>query len=447
MSIVILGAGELGSYMAKALSDQNKHVILIDRDENALDKFTQKIDLATIKGLGTRTKNLQLALEDKAVLFIAVSGSDETNLVACTIAKKMGYPKTIARIRDISYLDTKDIDLKEIFDIDYFISPEIIVAHDLFRNVIHSGSIKSEGFGHGALQMRTITIPEKWKESSMKVQDFPFEGEACIGFILRKTEPEEQFLFPEPNQTILPKDEVTFFAKTDKIEEVLTFFDIGNISVKSAVIVGGSDIAIHLAKILEDQKISVKIIEHREERCQILSRELPSATVLQHDEADMNFLIEEKISRSDVFIACSSSTEKNILAASLAQDSGCRDVIALVSDTTYDHMLQRLNIPYIVSEKISMTNRVLSIISGDSLVSMTTIYEERVKVILFKVSKNSKMIGKAQKDIPFKETAHLIVIFNKEQVEFVHEHTLIEEGDHLLVLCAPIDVEPTMQMF
>ena len=180
MNIVILGAGTLGTYVSSILSSEEHNVVLIDKDLKRLNDISREIDVATIHGLGSNWKLYDDLLENKPEIFIAMTGDDETNLVSCAMAKNLGYPTTICRIKDLGYLARSRLDFAKLFFVDHFIAPEILAAHDIFKILLSTGGEGIENFAHGAIQMRNIHISENWDKSEVPIHSLGLPEELII---------------------------------------------------------------------------------------------------------------------------------------------------------------------------------------------------------------------------------------------------------------------------
>ena len=455
MNIVILGADSIGSYLATTLSREEHNVIIIDRDPKALEKVSHSADVAVRLGSGTDWKLLEELLEQNPQLFIAVSSDDETNLVACAIAKNLGYPKTVCRVHHPSFLNRSRLDFGRLFFVDHFIGTEIILAHDIFKCISHPGNVAVENFAHGAVQMRTIVIPENWKGANHRICDLTLPDNLLIGLIHRKSiYPDaslssESIIFPRGQDLILPGDEVTLIGDSQVMLNLHELFNTPFKEVKSVVVAGGSPVAMQLCPILEQQGIHVRLIEKDEELCRTLSEQLPGATILNHECTDLNFLLSERVSYADVFVACTESTETNILTAALAKQAGCEEVIALVSDESYAPLLRRLGIFYTLSERVSVANRIHAIIHEESVLSVASLYENKANIMEVKVSSDAQIVGIPISDL----SAHLpqdfliALIENRGRIMIAKGNNILAPGDTVIVICSPQNVDQLDKIF
>ncbi|NGX57114.1 MAG: Trk system potassium uptake protein TrkA, partial [Candidatus Anoxychlamydiales bacterium] len=393
MNIVILGAGEIGSFIANELSKEEHNVILIDKDIKQLEKVAQTSDVATLYGYGSRWKLLDQLIENEPDLFIAMTGNDETNLVSCAIAKNLGYPKTVARVKEIGFLARSRLDFSRLFYVDHFIGAEVLAANDILKSIINSQDLAIENFAHGAIQMRTLIVPETWKKSDIPLKDLKTPEEMIIALIKRKEKDNEVIIFPHGNDRIQANDEVTIIGEAKFMQDIYSFFKLSKKSIKSAVIVGGTGVALRLAHVLELRNISVKLIEQSKKRCQELAELLTKSTIINADGSNIKFLESENIKDASVFVACTNEDESNFLLASIAQHMGCKKVISLISNTTYAPMLKYNNIRFSISERVNILNRITAILYEEKIIYRASLYEGQAKILEIKVSEDSELIG------------------------------------------------------
>ncbi|HEY2811228.1 MAG TPA: Trk system potassium transporter TrkA [Rhabdochlamydiaceae bacterium] len=450
MNIVILGAGSIGSYLASTLSGEGHDVILIDREYKALERIGLYSDIAIRMGSGTDPQLLEEVKEFSPHFFIAVSSEDETNLTACAIAKNLGYPKTIARIRQRAFLDNCPLDIQRLFCVDHILGTERIIAEDILKCILHPGSLAVENFAHGAVQMRTIVIPENYPDQGKPLAQVHLNDDLLIGLIRRKITGESgTIIFPKGQDLLLPGDEATVVGKLDVMEDLQGIFGLVKKFVRTAVIIGGSGVAIHLAQRLLKHKIKVKIIEQDEGKCAQLAALFPKAIILNHEGTDFAFLKEESVDSADIFIACTSSHETNILAAILGKQAGCCDVIALVSDESAIPLLQRLDISYSLSEKGSIARRIQIILHDETFISWASLYDNQARIMEVKISSHSELIGMPICDLSSALPKNLLIamIKNENGIIIPKGNHVLNPGDTAIVICGPESIEEMEKMF
>lgn len=454
MNIVILGAGTIGSHLAHVLSRDEHDVIVIDRDPKPLERLSQTADVATRIGSGTDWQLLEELLEQSPQLFIALSSDDETNLVACSIAKNLGYPKTVARVHQSSFIHRSRLDFSRLFYVDHFIGTEMILANDLCKCITNPGNASVENFAHGTVQMRSIMISDEGYLSKYSLSQLKLPENLLVGLIRRKPAfgeemTTEKIIFPRGHDYLLPGDEVTVIGETKAMGEVPALFNTPAKHVQSVVIAGGSPIAMQVCQLLDQEGIHVRLIEQDEDRCRFLAEHLPRTTILNQDPTDLNFLSTEQINLADAFIACSTSNEKNILAAALAKQSGCPEVISLISDESYIPLLRRLGVFYTVSEKISVANRIQAIIHEDSVISVASLYHNQAKIMEVKVSPDSEIVGMPIADLRehLPDDFLIALIENRGKITIARGSNILSPGDTVIVICHPKHISQLHKIF
>jgi trk system potassium uptake protein len=450
MNIVILGAGSIGSYLAHVLSKEEHNVTIIDRNPKTLEKIARSADVGTCLGSGTDWQLLEDLIEQSPHLFIALSREDETNLTACAIAKNLGYPKTVARIKQNSYLNRSRLDFGRLFFVDHFIGTDVIVAQDIFKSLLNPGNAAIENFAHGAVQMRTLVIPPHWQFSGKKIRELHLPDNLLVGLVRRKdADNRETIIFPRGNDALFSGDEITVIGETKIMQQTQKIFGSYHKNIKSVVIAGGSTAALHLCHNLEAQGITVKIIEKDEEVCKRLAEDLPHTTILNQDTTDLNFLLAEKIGHADAFVASTSSNETNILSAALAKQAGCEEVIALVSDASYAPLLRRLGIFYTVSARVSFANRIHSIIQAESVISVASLYENQAKIMEIKVSADSQIVGIPISDLStyLPQDFLIALIENRGRIMIAKGNNILAPGDTVILITSPKHVQELEKIF
>jgi trk system potassium uptake protein len=451
LNIVIVGAGGIGRYIASVLSKAEHNVILIDSDQKKLEKASWNMDVATRKGSGIDWQLMDDLLDLFPDFMIALTESDETNLVACSIAKHLGYPRTIARIRDNRFLNRTRLDFSHIFEVDYFIGPELLVANDILKYIVSPGSIAVENFAHGAVQMRTLAVSQKWRKSDIPLKDLNLPNGVIIGLIKRGDHSQgiQKVIFPHGSDFIFPGDEVTLIGETETVTEMHQFFGLKQKGIKSVAIVGGSMTSLNLARMLESRKIGVRLIEADYERCVYLAEQLPVCSIIHHDGTDLDFLRSEKIGTAEVFVSCTNNDELNLLAALLGKEVGCENVIAILSNPSYISLAGKMGINHAVSPRISAADHILSQILSETVTSLVSFYDNQAEIMEVKVSVDSKVVG-----IPLSELGPLLpkdlliaIIQNRGRIMVANGSRIISPGDTVIVLTSPKHVSELEKIF
>ena len=455
MNIVIVGASDIGLYLARIFSKAGYGIILVDTDSYKLEQASRELDIATKLGTGTDWELLEEFMELSPDLLIALTNSDETNLVVCSIAKNLGYPRTVGRVRNPKYFMQSRLNFERLFSADYLIGPERLTAESLANMILIPGAVAQESFAHGAVQMRTVKIPPHWRKGHIplaKREELELPEQTMVGLIRRPQVPgkkEEELIFPHGEDTLQPGDEVTFIGEAESIRKLHKFLGITVKLPKSAVIIGGSLIGVNLAKILQEHGIRIRILDTSYDKCHHLSEMLPYSTVIQRDGTDYLFLKSEKIGEVDAFVACTRNDEVNFLAASIARNLGCEHVLISLSNTAYIPLIENLGIHQAASPLLNAANRILSISREKRIASMVSMYDNRAEIMEVKVSYDSKIAG-----IPIRHLGQelprdflIVMIQSRGRIFIADGSRVLSPGDTVVVISNPKHVEEIKKLF
>lgn len=451
MNIVIVGAGNTGRYLSTLLSQNQHNVLVIDKDKKKLEQLSQTLDIATKLGSGDDWQLLDSVLEFFPDLFIAMTQNDDTNVVACSLAKQLGMPSTIARVHDNRYLNRTRLDFGRIFDVDYFICPELLAASELMKYIVSEGALVFNYFLHGAVQLRTVKIPTNWSKEKESLSNLNMPEGLMVGLIYRKDIPtnKSQVIFPHGSDHILPGDEVTFVGETGTIGELSNMLSLPKQKIQSIVLVGGSPTAFHLAKMLEKGDYRVRIYEKNYERAVFLSEHLPHTTIINRDALDIDFLRSEKVNNADLIISCTNDDATNLLAVLSGREAGCPDVLMLLSNQSTAPLLQKLDISHVVSPIILSASRILSRVFTGGMNTLVSLYDNRAEVIEVTVSMNSKAVGIPLSDLgPLLPKNFLIAIIqNRGRIIIANGQRILSPGDTVILITDPEHVAEVEKMF
>ncbi len=437
MHIVILGAGTTGSYTASVLSKEEHDVVLIDRDAKLLEKASRESDLATIHASVPGWKLLEDAIENHPDFFFAATGDDETNLVACSMAKHLGVPKTIARVKLRDYLNHTSLDFNRLFSVDYFIGAEILSAQNLFHALVHAGDVAVEHFAHGAIQMRTVSIPDRWDQGGACIRDLRLPEDLIAGLIRRKLADGEKIIFPHGDDHILPGDEVTLVGEAKVMHQLHEIFHFPAFRIRSIVLFGGTAIAEHLAYFLAHQRVAVRIIEANERRCEELAKKLPHTTIINRDGSDPQLFRSERIQDADAIVSCASDDGTNFLIAALSKELGCKKTIALINDASYSSILEKAGVVPALSAQVNVANRILSIVHEETILSVASLCQDQAKIVELKVSPSSKLVGIPLSDLKLPGDLLIAVIESRGRVMIGRGNRILSPDDTVIAICPP----------
>jgi trk system potassium uptake protein len=449
MNIVILGSEPLGIHVARLLSKEEHNVTLIDNDYQKLTKIAREEDFAVSALDLSHWQVLQEMMEMKPDYFLALSSQDEINLAACMIAKHVGFPQTICKVTHGGYLASHALDYKSIFCVDHFIGTEILAAYQIFKSILSPSHLRIEEFAHGSILLKSVSIPEGWKKKGVPLKEMQLPQEMVIGLIQRKEGDDDKVIFPHGDDELKVGDFVTVIGNTEEMQKIEDTFSTKEQKIERVVIVGGTNVGIQLAYLLIRYGIHVTFIEKDEKICEHLAHQFPKGLILNHDAKDVEFLKSENIPKADAMICCMHHDEENLLVAAMGKEAECKKVIALITDATLMPVLRRVGIEHSFSEKVFTTDRILSILHADNILSICSLADDRAKVVELKVGEHSKVVGVPIKELgPYLPKQMIIaMIESKGQVTIGKGSCVLSPNDTVIIICNPDHLHEIKQLF
>jgi trk system potassium uptake protein TrkA len=435
MKIIILGAGQVGSSLANNLASEANDITVVDVDSRLLQELQDRLDLRTVKGQASHPDVLQRAGAEDADMIIAVTNSDETNMVACQVAYTLYHtPTKIARVRSQAYLEHPELFTLESLPVDVIISPEQLVTDYVHRLIEHPGALQVLDFSGGRVQLVAVKAyyggPLVGHELKTLRDHMP-GVQSRVAAIYRRG----RAINPEGTTVIEADDEVFFIAAKKDIRSVMSELRKLEKPVKRVIIAGGGNIGKRLARALE-QRYQVKLIDHNLRRTRNISEELDNTIVLQGDAADEELLLEENIEQTDVFCALTNDDEVNILSAMLAKRLGARKTMALINRAAYVDLVESGDIDIAISPPQATIGSLLAHVRRGDVVMVHSLRRgaaEAIEAIAHGDPASSKVVGRAIEEIKLPEGTTIGAIVRGEEVLIAHHDTVIEAEDHVLL--------------
>ncbi|MES2662501.1 MAG: Trk system potassium transporter TrkA [Pseudomonadota bacterium] len=435
MKIIILGAGQVGGTLAENLSGEANDITIVDSDIQRLGELQDRLDIRTVHGRGSYPDVLKAAGADDAELLIAVTSSDEVNMIACQIAHTLfKIPTKIARVRAVSYITTERLFSSDAIPIDVIISPEQVVTNYIRRLIEYPGALQVLDFAEGKVQLVAVKAyhggPLIGQELRYLRQHMP-NVDTRVAAIFRRDRP----IIPQGSTVIEVDDEVFFIAARNHIRAVMSELRRLEHSYKRIIIAGGGNIGQRLAEAIE-QKYSVKIIEKNRERAKFLSERLHRAVVLCGNASDQDLLLQENIEDTDVFLALTNDDQANIMSSMLAKRLGARKVMTLINNSAYVDLVQGGDIDIAISPQQTTIGSLLTHVRKGDMVNVYSLRRgaaEAIEAIAHGDSKNSQVVGRAIREIDLPEGTTIGAIVRDSEVLIAHDDTVVESDDHLIL--------------
>ena len=435
MKIIILGANQVGSTLAETLANEANDITVVDADAEKLRELKDHIDISTVAGHPSLPDVLEKAGGQDADMIIAVTESDEINMVACRVAYSLFQTqKKICRIRASSYLVSDKLFGEHGIAVNAVISPEKIVSEDIERLLELPGSLQVLDFAGGKVQLVAVKAyyggPLVGQEIRLLRQHMP-SVDTRVAAIFRKDRP----IIPEGSTVIEADDEVFFVAATKDIRACMSELRRMDKPYKRLMIAGGGNIGMRLAEKVED-RYQVKIIERDLDRCSLISETLNHAIVLNGEASQRDLLIEENISDTDVFLALTNDDEANIMSSLLAKRLGAKKVMALINNPAYVDLVQGGEIDIAISPQQATIGKVLALVRRGDVVNVHSLRRgaaEAMEAIALGDEASSKVVGRAIEDIDLPEGTTIGAIVRGDEVLIAHDKTVVDPDDHVIL--------------
>ena len=436
MKIIILGVGQVGTTLAANLVSEDNDITLVDNESQHLQNLQDKHDLRVVKGSPSSPKILRDAGAADADLMVAVTASDEINMIACQLGYTLfNTPTRIARIRNAEYLREKDkLFNDENVPIDHLISPENLVTDEITRLIAYPGALQVANFANNRISIVIVKAyyggPLVGYALSAFKEHMPHIDCRIIS-ILRN----DKLIRPQGSTIIEAGDEITFICATEHIKAVMSELQRLEKTYKRIMIVGSGNIASGVAKQLED-KYQVKLIERDGEKAKVLAERLSKTLVFHGDASDQNLLFEEHIENVDVFLSLSADDEANIMSALLAKRLGAKKAMVLIQRMAYINLIQGGTIDIAVSPQQATISALLGHVRKGDIKNVASLRHgtaEAIELVVHGDSTTSNVVGRQIGDIKLPVGAMIAAILRKNEVIIARRQVAIEEGDSVIV--------------
>jgi len=451
MKIIILGAGQVGASLAETLSHENNDIAVVDTDMQKLELLRDRLDIHTICGLASHPDILLQAGAPDTEMVIAVTNSDEVNMVACQVAYTLFHtPTRIARIRSAKYLSMdKKLFNKDALPINVLISPEQLVTSYIQRLIEYPGALQVLDFAEGKVQLVAVKVRLGGKILGQEIQTIRKHMpnvDTRVAAIYRRG----RSIIPKRNTIVEEDDEVFFIVDRKNTRKVMTELRRRDKPNKRIMIAGGGNIGRRLALALESS-YHVKLIDRNKSTTKHLSEELEKTIVLLGDVSDEELLIEENIDAVDVFCALTNDDEANIMSALLAKRLGAKKVMALINRTAYVDLVESGDIDIAISPQQATIGSLLTHVRHGDVVMVHSLRKgaaEAIEVVAHGDPGTSKVIGHTIEEVDLPKGTNIGAIVRDGEVIITHHDTVIKTDDHLILfLINKNDIKRVEELF
>lgn len=434
MKVIIIGAGEVGFHIASHLARENKDVVVVDTNPETLRRVSDNLDVQVLQGSGSSPVVLAEAGIQSAEIMLAVTNSDEANLVACLAADVISpATKKLARIRNADYDGYHETFREKAPHIDTVINPDTEVVKTILGMMKVPGAVDVGEFADGRIKFVGIYLDERSPLDGVELVDLPGRlggMRLLIAAIMR----DEELIIPRGKDQLRTGDLVYFITESDQLEPTLQALGKQEAPIKRVLIIGGGRIGYRLASLLEDEPISCKIIEKDPARCDKLAERLNKAVVLHGDGSDQGLLAEENVGEMDAVVTLTNDEETNILASLLARRMGIRKCITRISKFSYFPLMTTIGIEQVVSPRLSAINGILQHVRRGKVLSAMSIKGEQAEILEAVAMETSAIVAKPLRSVGVPKGALVAAIMRQDNIIIPSGETVIAPDDRIIIV-------------
>ncbi len=444
MRIIIVGCGRVGRTLAEELNQEDNEVTVIDRQYDIVEEISNKFDVMGVVGNGASYRTQMEAGIQKSDLLIAVTSSDELNLLCCLIAKRAGNCQTIARVRNPEYGEEIGF-VKEALGLAMTINPEYATAKEIARVLSFPSAIRIDNFAKGRVELLKFRVPDESKLSGMLVMDIAPKLGADV--LVCAVEREGEIYIPKGDFRLQERDVVSIVAGPKKASDFFKKIGIETHQVKDTMIVGGGATAYYLAKILLTMGIDVKLIEKSEDRCEMLSELLPKAQIIHADGSEQIVLIEEGVGQAEAFVALTNIDEENVMISLFARSQTKGKIATKINRMDFDQVIRQLDLDTTVYPKKITAQYILQFVRamknsiGCNVETMYRILDDRAEALEFVVKEGSELVDVPLEELLIKENTIVACIIRGKKIFIPRGRDMMKVRDSVVVVTTTLRIK------
>ncbi|WP_294177117.1 Trk system potassium transporter TrkA [uncultured Selenomonas sp.] len=390
MRIVIVGAGKLGYSIAELLANEEFDVVLVDQDETRLEAAKNTLDVLTVTANGASPITMNDPDIRSADILIAVTAGDEVNMVACILAKKHGITHTVARIRDMQFLSEAKEYLKENFDIDLMLNPELITAREVYRILMTPAALDVEDFASGKVRLFETKVTRHSPLANIPLKDLEMPKAILAGMIFR----DHRMIIPHGDDCLLPHDNAYFIGDPAEIEKFSeTFVHRDARKLEHVMIIGAGRTGRFLAKMLDDADVAVKIIDTNRERSRLAAEALENGLAICGDGTDIDLLTEEGVADADAVVCLTEDDKLNLMLALLAKHLGAKKTVVRVARGEYVDLMEKVGVDIVLPTRLLSASEVLAFARRGGVVSVSLLEGAKAEAVEVIVQEGAPVAG------------------------------------------------------
>lgn len=450
MRIIIIGAGEVGYHIASRLIRERHDIVVVDQSAELIERVQEELDVMAFRGHGASPTTLESAGISQADMLIAVTNSDEINLVACLLARQYGVPKRVARINDPDFRDSPLVEAGKHIGIDLLINPSQAVAEEICRLVKSPGAEEAADFLEGRVKLLGFRVQAPAPIVRQRLRDFTARfATASPPFLIAAIQRGRETLIPKGDTLIEPNDHLLVIGKGALIWENLHLLGVTPRRARKIFIVGGGRVGLNVAHMLEHDEADydVKIMEQHAQRCHTLASRLPRTLVLHGNATDLKVMKEEGIADMDAVVAVTDDEGTNLIAALLAKTNGARTVIALIKRPDLVPLVAALGIDAAISPRLITAGSILRHLRRGQVLSVFTSINTEAETLEMLAMPRSKIVGRPLRKVKIPDGVLLGAVAHEDDIIIPGGETVIQANDRVIVFALPAVVSQAERLF
>ena len=448
-NVIIVGAGEVGYYLADYLSRKRSYnVTLLDNSEEQANLADQELNVSVIQANGSSAKELMNVKVDSCDCFMAMTWDDRTNLIACSLAKALGAKQTIARIHDQTYIDQSVLNYEEHFGIDGLVNPESLCAIEIVQPIRNQLRFIMELYAQGEIEVEFLQVDESSKLKGKEIQELDLGSNLRSAYLQR----DDRIYVASAQTRIFAGDLLIFFGEPKELRNYeKKYFKKAYTKVKSIVLCGASEIAIAIIRLLQRKHYQVRLIDSSEEKCSYFTKLFPDLTVLHGSPASHRLLEEERVGEADFFIACSSMDEENVMACLQASRLGAQHIQVVLNNSDHEDALRSLSdvigLKSIVSPRVATLNKVREYLSDEKYSRIGSLPDTHIQIIEIFIGSKSICLNQEIRNIGIPKGCILLGLRRSSEILVPSAEKVLRGEDRLLCLAPEDKIDSLLRVF
>lgn len=448
MKIIIVGSGDVGHYLCQILSRDGHSITLIESSGDIAEDVEEHLDVRVIRGNGASAKTLAAAGAQDCDCVLAMTASDQVNMVTCAIAHKIGAKRTIARVHDQVYADNSVLNIQKLFDIDVLVNPEALTAVELSKYVRNPERAAVEDFARGQIELQEVEIDENSKVAGKPLKEAHLSPDIRIGYVERG----ENLIVPDASTVLSAHDRITIIGAPETLVKYKPLFSNEEAKDNVRIVLNGAtETALSIARRLHDSRFKVRIIEPDLAKCREIAESFPSVTVINGSATTLRLLEEEQVGSADFFIACTKDDEENVMTSLQAKKLGAKRVELVINKPDYEHVLQNisgfLDITAIASPRRVTATEVKKYLTDKNYNVLGSLRGGAIQFVELKAEAGAKGVGVKLSELGLPRGCIIAALVRNDIAHVPRAGDVVEDSDKLVIILDKKNVAEVVALF